>query len=136
MTGTTKKKPTWTVPRATIAGVAVCVVELVLIFALGPAPMRFSLLTGLLAGALAGFGGLAFVSRTLNDGINGMIKAVVFGFLLRVVLVAIGLVVVMRTPDAEPLAFVGTFFPLFFVFAALEVLVASSHANAHRTPAS
>lgn len=136
MTGTTEKKPTWTTPRATVIAVVVCVVELVLIFAFGPEPMRFSLLTGLLAGALAGFGGLAFVSRMLDGGINAMLKAVVFGFMLRAVLVAVGLVIVMRTPDSEPLAFVGTFFPLFFVFATLEALVASAHANVHRTPAS
>lgn len=136
MTGATEKKPTWTTPRATIVAVVVCVVELVLILALGPEQMRFSLITGLLAGALSGFAGLVFVSRTLDGGINAMLKAFVFGFLMRAVLLAVGLVFVIRTPGSEPLAFVGSFFPLFFVFAALEVLVASSHANVHRTPAS
>lgn len=136
MTGTTEKKPVWTPQRAAVVAGVACAVELALIFSMGPENLRFSLLTGLIAGALSGFGSLWLVSRELDGGVKAMLKAVASGFMLRALLVGVGLVIVIRSPDSNPLAFVGTFFPLFFVFAALEALVASSHANVHRTPAS
>lgn len=135
MTGTAEKKPVWTIKRAALVAAVTCVVEFALIQVLGPEKMRFALLTGLLAGALSGFGGLWFVSRVLDQGVQAMLKATVTGFMLRAVLVGIGLIIVIKSPQNHPLAFVSTFFPLFFVFAALEALVASSHANVHRTPA-
>lgn len=134
MTGQTTRKG-WTVRRAGVVAVAVCLVELGLVLGLGPAELRTSLLTGLVAGALGGFVGLWLVARALPGGVNEMLKAALVGFMLRAALVGVGLVLVLRLPGADPIAFVATFFPLFFAFAGLEALVAAAHANAHRTPA-
>lgn len=116
--------------RAALAGLLVCALELALVVAFGGERLA-SLLTGAIAGALGGFVGLWLVGRALPGGLNEMLKAVVFGFLLRTLLVAVGLVAVLRS-QGDAIAFVATFFPLFFAFAALEALVAI---RAPRTPA-
>lgn len=134
MTGASSRQPGWTATRVIVTAVVACFVELALIFVLGAPEMRFSLLTGFIAGVLGGVGGLFFVFRALGDGVNEALKAVGMGFMLRVVLVGVGLVAVMRTPGGNPIAFVFTFFPLFFVFAALEALAASSRAKEPPTP--
>lgn len=134
MTATGARQQGWTSTKVIVAAVVACLVELGLIFVLGAQEMRFSLLTGFIAGVLGGVGGLYFVFRALGDGVNEALKAVGMGFMLRVVLVGLGLVLVMKTPGGNPIAFVFTFFPLFFVFAALEAVAASSRAKEPPTP--
>lgn len=134
MTGQATKTG-WTVRRASVVAAFICLVELGFVLGLGPADQRVPLLAGLIAGAVGGFVGLWFVARALPGGLNEMLKAALVGFMLRAALVGVGLILVLRSPGADPLAFVATFFPLFFAFAGLEALVATAHANAHRTPA-
>lgn len=117
--------------RAVLAGLLVCALEVALVLAFG-GERRVSLLAGAAAGTVGGFAGLWLVGRALPGGLNEMLKAVLFGFLLRTLLVALGLVALLRGARGDALAFVGTFFPLFFAFAALEALVAG---RARRTPA-
>jgi hypothetical protein len=57
------------------------------------------------------------------------------GMMGRMVLVGVGLVITLKVQQAEPFGFVLAFFPLFFVFLILELLVAARHVPAPATPA-
>ena len=89
---------------------------------------KLGLQCGVVTGGLSGVGGLLLTAPVLGKPMNALVGAMSLGFLARLLLIGAGLVVTVRTLNAEPLGFALAFFPLFFVFAALEILVVVHHA--------
>lgn len=96
-----------------------------LVYGFAPDEWRAGLFVGLGCGAFGGAAGLGMLAMTLRGGPMDALGAKLFAFLLRILLVAGGLLVTIRGLDADPVAFVSAFFPLFFVSSLLEHLVAS-----------
>jgi hypothetical protein len=89
---------------------------------------KLGLQCGVVTGGLSGLGGFLLTAPVLGKPMNALVGAMSLGFLARLLLIGAGLVVTVRTLNAEPLGFALAFFPLFFVFAALEILVVVHHA--------
>jgi len=89
---------------------------------------RAGLTCGVVTGGLGGAVGFGLMHPTLGKPNKSVISAMSLAFLARMVLVAAGLVVTGRTLQGEPLGFALAFFPLFFIFAALELLMVVRYA--------
>lgn len=118
--------------QAALLGAAVWVASLSGALMLGEGPWARGLVCGVVTGGLGGVVGFGLTVPALGKPLNAVLASMSLGFLARLILVAAGLVVTIRSLDGEPLGFVLAFFPLFFVFAALELLVVARHAQANR----
>lgn len=99
-------------------------------WALGTGAWRPGFLVGVVASGIGGAVGFVLLSATMDKPPSMALTARTAGFFLRIMLVAAGLLITMRSFQGEPLAFAFSFFPLFFVFAILEhLVVASSQAS-------
>lgn len=83
--------------------------------------------TGVAVAALASASALALLGLAFDRGLKLVLGALVSGFLLRMILVAAG-VLVARALGADPLAFVGGFFALYLAHQAIELVVVVRHA--------
>jgi hypothetical protein len=84
-------------------------------------PNRSGALAGTLAAAVSGALALVLVRRAIGGSVNALLKAIVAGFLTRMLLVAVGLFAVIRAWSAETaLPFAVAFFGLFFLLQGLE----------------
>ena len=95
----------------------------------GDARWRGGLACGVVTGGLGALVSAGLIRPALGRPMNAVIAAMGMGFFARMLLVAAGLFVTTRQLHAEPMAFALSFFPLFFVFAALELLVVVRHAQ-------
>lgn len=128
MTATTAQTKGLGLGTAAGLGVLVWVAALLVALGVGDPAWRRGLLCGVVVGGLSGAGGFVMTAPVLGKPMNALVAAMSLGFLARLVLIGAGLVVTVRTLRAEPLGFALAFFPLFFVFAALEILVVVRHA--------
>lgn len=117
----------WTMRRAALLGLLVSVAALALSVLGAAGSLRAGLVAGVVTAAFGGALGLVLVARSLEKPPKALIAALMMGFLARILLVGIGLVVTVRGLAGEPLGFVFSYFPLFFAFVVLELLVANAH---------
>ena len=92
------------------------------------AAWRSGLAAGAVTGGLGGLVGFLLIMPALGKPMNAVVQAMSLGFFGRMVLIAAGLFVTIKRLEGEPLGFAFMFFPLFFVFVALELLVVARHA--------
>lgn len=117
----------WPIGRAALVG-ACAAAAMLLAGLLSPDAYRLPLVAGALTGAAGGGLGLALVSGARGRPLNALLLAQVLGFLGRILLVGVGLVVVSRSGADWP-PYVASFFFLFFLFVALEAAVLGSPAQ-------
>lgn len=96
---------------------------------------RVGLTTGVVTAGLGFALGFALMLPALGRPLSAIVGAMGLGMMGRMVLVGAGLLVTLKFQQAEPFGFVLAFFPLFFVFLILELLVAAHHAPAPARPA-
>lgn len=101
---------------------ALAVVAAALAGALAVGPHRRGALIGAGLSGAAGLVSLRAMARTVGRGGKTMQQALLvmtLGFLLRIVLVALGTVLVVRTGESVP-GFVTAFFVVYFILAGIE----------------
>ena len=101
---------------------ALGVVVAALALALVAGPHRRGALVGAALSGAAGLLSMRYMGRTAARGARGAQQALLvmtIGFLVRIVLVALGTVLVVRTGESVP-GFVAGFFVVYFVLAGIE----------------
>lgn len=116
--------------RAALLGLLLWASAFGLVLSVSDAGWRSGLACGVVTGGLGGVVGFSLILPVLGKPINAVVGAMSLGFLGRMLLVAAGLLVTIRTLEGEPMGFALSFFPLFFVFMLLELLVVAHHAQA------
>jgi hypothetical protein len=107
--------------RIAAAGALAVVAALALAALLLHGASRSGALAGLVAAGASGAVALAFLRRSVTGSINALLKAIVAGFLTRMAVVGVGLVVAIQLWTAETaLPFAAAFFGLFFLLQSLE----------------
>jgi hypothetical protein len=86
-------------------------------------PWRAGAVLGIGAATFSGLAGLAAVALTEGKKLNAVLLGRVTAFLFRLLLLGAGLALTFLVFHAEPMAFVLTFFPFFFVSTVLEQLL-------------
>jgi hypothetical protein len=109
--------------HAAFVGVLVWAMALACAIFFARGDWRPGLVTGAVAGGAGGLAGLVMLGGVLDKTATAALAARSIAFLVRLMLIALGLVVTVRVYKGEPMAFVFSFFPLFFVFTGLEQLV-------------
>ncbi len=135
MTQAAHAKKGFSVGQAVGLGLLVWLASLGAVQGLSDAAWRIGATTGVVTGGLGGVLGLGLMAPALGKPMNLVMGAMGLGMMGRMVLVGVGLVITLKVQQAEPFAFVFSFFPLFFVFLILELLVAARHAPAPTAPA-
>lgn len=114
--------------QAAALGLVLWVAAFGLALSFDDAGWRSGLAAGAVTGGLGGLVGMLLIMPALGKPMNAVVQAMSLGFFGRMVLIAAGLFVTIKRLDGEPLGFAFMFFPLFFVFVALEILVVARHA--------
>lgn len=123
MTGGGASGTTWTVARAATLGAVAWALLALLGLAFTEGALRVGLLVGVVTGGLGGVAGFAVLGRVLGRPLAKAFQALVLSMMVRMGLVAGGLLLTVGPLDGEPLAYVGAVFTLFFGFVVLEMLV-------------
>lgn len=127
-------KKGFSVGQAVGLGLVVWLASLGAVQGISDAAWRIGATTGVVTGGLGGVIGLGLMAPVLGKSANIVMGAMGLGMMGRMVLVGVGLVITLKVQQAEPFGFVLAFFPLFFVFLILELLVAARHVPAPATP--
>lgn len=91
-------------------------------------PVRLGAGTGVAVGALASASALGLLALAFDRGLKLVLGALVVGFLLRMMLVAAG-VLVAHALGGDPLAFAAAFFALYLAHQVIELAVVVRHAR-------
>ena len=126
--------------RGVTAGLAATVsvvlwtTALALVLAYARFPWRSAMVVGLVCALLSGTTGMLATVMTEGQSLNAALLGRAVSFLVRMMLLAGGLIVTIRILNAQPLGFVLMYFPLFFLSSLLEQLVSWSM-RTEKTPA-
>ena len=91
-------------------------------------PSRLGAVIGLATAALATGSSLGILKLTFHGGMKHAVAGLAVGFLLRMLLVAAGLLVALSA-GGEPLAFAATFFGLYLAHQSIEIAMLSRSAR-------
>ncbi len=127
MTQAAPAKRGFSVGQAAVLGLVVWLSALGAVQGIADAGWRAGSTTGVVTAGLGGALGFALMVPALGRPVGTLVSAMGLGMMGRMVLVGVGLVITLKVQQAEPFGFVLSFFPLFFVFLVLELLVAARH---------